>query len=360
MPRTIPTLDLLNQVLEGKELSASDLDSMLSQPVREDLHLDYKHRDWAQKENAPYELRRYVSGFANAAGGLLIVGVSNDLKVTGCSAPGGKPPTEWAAGCVKPLAADLSPPPRFHRIDHPDGSVLVVATARSPRLVPCVKDGMLVYYMRLDANTVEVPGYLLADLVLGRRQHPDLALSILSVKLEQHPVQPGAYLTLDIAVFNESLSWADTVEIGLITWIAGRAEEPLSRSLLSYLHVVEPSGWKDRSLLRAPTGKPTIAPFEHYNLALPRCLIPLDTKPYDWRAGLYLVPRSSPPTWFQLGLHVEDRLQYEGKKCAGYVSVERLMPGQLARIAWEGRWRARKVRARAGDGAGALVARGRS
>src|ERR671923_265875 len=55
-----------------------ELNALLSDQVVEDQYLEYKHGDELKKGTKPGPsdtIRQYVSGFANAEGGVLIVGV---------------------------------------------------------------------------------------------------------------------------------------------------------------------------------------------------------------------------------------------------------------------------------------------
>ena len=50
--------------------------------------------------------------------------------------------------------------------------MLAITVVRAPSLVPCVESRALKYFFRIGDSTLEIPQYLIADLVLGRRQHP--------------------------------------------------------------------------------------------------------------------------------------------------------------------------------------------
>jgi hypothetical protein len=169
------TRKLLEMLMSGYELTPAELDQLLANRVDEDLFLDYKHGNEAQKKNAAMTIRQYLAGFANSAGGVLVVGIDEATwNVTGCTAPGGSNLADWAARCLTPLAPYFAPPPRFQVVAHPQGDVLVAATERSLSLVPCVENGALVYYLRIHDQTLKAPDYLMSDILLGRRNRPDL------------------------------------------------------------------------------------------------------------------------------------------------------------------------------------------
>lgn len=96
---------LLDALLEGDRLSASDLDSVLRE-LEEGQYLDYKdgritHR--AERSKGSATIREYVSAFANAEGGVLIVGVSDrPREVSPCEPPGHATLERWAESLVQP------------------------------------------------------------------------------------------------------------------------------------------------------------------------------------------------------------------------------------------------------------------
>jgi len=173
------TRELLEAIMAGQQITTDELDDLLRNRVSEDLFLDYKHgNELLDKKKGSSTIRQYLSAFANSAGGVLIIGVDeHNWDITNCVAPGGGDLAIWAASCLTPIAPYFSPPPRFQVVKHPKGDVLIAATERSLGLVPCIEAGEFVYYLRfhdqtLSNKTLRAPEYLIADLVLGRRQQP--------------------------------------------------------------------------------------------------------------------------------------------------------------------------------------------
>jgi predicted HTH transcriptional regulator len=87
----LQSIQLLEELLTGHQLSAIELDELVENKVKEDLYLDYKHGDLLEKD-ASKTIREYVSAFANSAGGILIIGVNESgsipTEVTGCNGHG--------------------------------------------------------------------------------------------------------------------------------------------------------------------------------------------------------------------------------------------------------------------------------
>lgn len=69
-------------IFDGKptrDITSDDLRRLVSEHVAEDRHLDYKEQPYDQRNpNALYELLKDVTAFANADGGYIIIGISED------------------------------------------------------------------------------------------------------------------------------------------------------------------------------------------------------------------------------------------------------------------------------------------
>lgn len=172
------TNSLLEMLSSGESFSEETLDLLLSERIKEDQFLEYKHGDELKKSGASREIRKYVSGFANSQGGVYIIGVDDKkFEVTGSIAPGGGDLAEWAARCINPIAQYFSPPPRFFTIKHRNGDVLIIAVDRSLNLISVVEDGETVYYLRFYDQTLKAPDYLISDILLSRKVFPYLNIA---------------------------------------------------------------------------------------------------------------------------------------------------------------------------------------
>lgn len=349
--------DLVESILSGHEPTVAELDDLLEGCVPEDLHLEYKHGDeLLDKRKASATLRRYVSGFGNSAGGILIIGVDERTwSVTGCTTPGGGNLATWASRCLTPIAVYFHPPPRLHVISHPKGKVLVAATSRSEALIPCREADGLVFYFRfydqtLENKTLRAPDYLLSDIVLGRRQHPFLGISRLEMQFTRVEANSGnteILANLHFIVENDSLVWAEDVSLGTISWTTSDTPLPaLSSRLLSYLDCQEPSFTGSYQLRHASSSNifKEVTPFDRATFSLAGyIIIPRfsgNWYQYTWKTAAYLVAKGTPPIWFQISLRVDDsllkRAHSEERLLAskgGVLKVERLAGG-LALVAW--------------------------
>jgi len=353
----IRTSELLESLIAGEQVSPSVLDELISRPVPEDLFLEYKHGNLllAQRE-ASRTIREYLSGFANSAGGILVVGVDESTwSITGCSAPSGEDLAEWASRCLTPIAPHFSPLPRFQVVQHSDGDVLIASTDRSLGLVPCVEAGQLVYYLRLHDQTLRAPEYLLSDILLGRRQQPYLRIAACDfAKLgTQSHAESGEYDLLFSPVFtceNDSLFRPDYIRVGIVSWSkhsVGRGS--LSNHLLSYLDVrdVDEQRYSGPCYL-VHTSKvfPGTGPFDVGALReIGEYTVPLRVHhqmyiPYISKAAIFLMSDESAPVWYQLSVAVNsDLLQRLQSKAglstlSGFLKVKRMI-GERPVVEWE-------------------------
>jgi hypothetical protein len=357
---TIKTRELLESLLAGHGMTPRALDAWLGEQVTEDLYLEYKHGLWlVDKKQAPGKIRKYLSGFANSAGGTLVVGVDEKTwAVTDCSAPGGGDLAEWAARCVNPIAPHFSLPPRFQVVAHPAGNVLVASADRSLSLVPCIEEGSeLVYYFRFHDQTLKAPDYLISDLVLRRRQHPRLRITDYKLKhfSRAEKTKPGCEVDLkfqpSFTIANEGLSWADDVKLGSISWNKHRQTQ-YSDYLLRHVHVRQPTvhGYSKRCVvshfLSDTRRGQVMEPFMSKVISFTEPhIIPIRRMddwhiPYRWRAAVYVLPKGSPPDWYQLELRVDSSVVEWAKSHqtlpsdSDFLSLEP-MSGERPFVAWD-------------------------
>lgn len=334
----LKTLEILESLMTEHRMTPAQLDDLIAKTVHEDLYLDYKRGCvFDDRKKGSAILRRYISGFANSEGGVLIIGVDADnWKVTGCPAPGGGDlaawsgdVAEWASDCLTPIAAHFSQRPEFSVVDHTAGKVLVAWTARSLNLVPCNVEGKEVYYFRFHEKTLPAEDYLIRDLMLGRRSHPYLhliACTLESLQARDKEVQGHWVKDLEfipkLTIENQSLSWAQDVRWGIIGWDR-KSTVPLSQYLRWNIVVQQPRirGYPSRcSLYHLGHSKlkgPGLTPFAietlevRSNFTIPCAVDGNFCLPYAWRAAVYIVSSGSPPVWYQLSLLVcSELLEY--------------------------------------------------
>ncbi len=250
--------ELLDALLEGKELHPSELGMLLG--LKEGQYLDFKDgliTEESRLEHGKRKIRKYVSGFANADGGILVVGISEEKprKISPCASVGPGGLAAWAKDVVSDMAPFLIPPPRFQVVEGEDGPVLLIAIARAPQLVICTESRRAKYFLRIHDSMVEVPEYLATDLFLGRRQQPSIDLSF---RPSVGPPGPQYVPTFYFIAENVGLLAAEEIEAGFVCWSWYQDSAPLNRQLLSHLDIQEPSNeWGLlHTVIRQPMGEP--------------------------------------------------------------------------------------------------------
>ena len=134
------------------------------------------------------ELRAQVSGFANAEGGVLIIGIVGGETSQGADAWTFESPVcpdqagwdEWLGRVLSDVSAKTRVEWKVVPVDGVD--VVVVAANRAEALIRVYEKPNLVCHLRVGPQTVPIPESLFADLALGRRAKPDLAIEDLIVK----------------------------------------------------------------------------------------------------------------------------------------------------------------------------------
>jgi hypothetical protein len=254
---------LLSSALTPAEIVA-EIDGLIQDDIAEDIHLDYKAAAKLNNRREANEMmREYVSGFANSAGGILIVGVGEAQEgqprpVAPCRAPGGGSLADWVSRSLTPIAGYISPPAVPYEVPHPQGAVLVVAVGRSPSLVPCFDRGdrRPLYHLRLGDQTLAADEYLVADLILGRRQHAYLEIAGVQTSRSDPAIGDDGHrewtLGLVFQIENQGLARADNVMVGAISLNSRGARQsvPLGRHLLRHVTESRPSSGKYKGFVQ--------------------------------------------------------------------------------------------------------------
>jgi len=299
--------ELLERLLMGDEITSAELDELIENAKKikeangepEDLHLDFKHGDVLDdKKKASRMMREYISGFANSAGGTLIIGIDEEnWEVIGCSPPGGGDPATWASDCLTELV--FSTIPRFHVIDHTKGKVLVVAVGRSLRLVPVREGQDLVYYFRFYHQTLKAPPYLVSDLMLGRRQGPMVKvnnISITGTKIQYNMKEEWVRYHIDIFLENEGLSWADDVTVGVVCLGTSTRPDSMNSMIRQSIDIATSDIFPEINI-KTVGGAQTMPP-----LSICQMSIRFETIPSSQilKQALFVYARNMAPIWYQL------------------------------------------------------------
>jgi len=305
--------EILDLLLEGYRLTPEELEDLVARFPGEGQYHDYK--DGKQTSNkatkqAAREIRQWVSGFANADGGILIIGVAEGRPrlISPCQPRGSEPLDKWAEGLLHDMLPFFSLQPRIHLVQYPEGTVVVIAIARAPVLVPCIESGKLRYFLRFNQSTYVLPDYLLSDLVLGRRQNPIVKVKVSSDQLPPYLEEPTWRPTLFFSAENLGFAPAEGLDLGFVTWGVGSYEEKVNSLLLSYIELGEKPDiggleWRlhHETTQPKPSGTNRLPPFGRVSFApLKNITFPFIERRVEILAGVYFLSRETLPQWFQL------------------------------------------------------------
>ncbi|MDP2316551.1 MAG: ATP-binding protein [Pseudomonadota bacterium] len=334
MPKPKPdyAYEFLSRTLAGTKPTAEDIELLVSERVPEDLHLDYKSGKEFDEEKTPAtpgnpttyrgKVQRFVAGFANSDGGLLVIGVGEVKKPNAHTGKeevhlhvdGVQLDTERAVLLTKEAVIGLRPYLSSHPIIHPvdvgGELVLVVAVQRSDSLVICLEvNKSIVHYLRIHDSTPSAPGYLVEDIVLGRRRRPQFRVTHEGTTAEQDS-QAKEWRTVNVEIFatNEGLVWMHEPCAGIVTPMRTSGSVMISDRLLDHIQVIPPFPLTklpeiQHLPLTAGVGEAgSVGPFGKRGFSYRSSLIKVPTMGVEscWRAAVYVVCRDQPPSWHQL------------------------------------------------------------
>ncbi len=299
----------------------AEIDQLLASKTQEDLHLDYKSGAiFAGGRKNPAEvLREYVAAFANSEGGVLVFGVEDKtLAIITCPSHVGSTTLEtWATNALDGVGPYLTRAPRIYKVQHTQGSLLVIATYRSDSFVPVVVAGKSQYFFRIgdssisknDELNIGAPTYLLSDILTGRGLKPNLELTIEPINTTPGAVyrheQKYKWLKLYWRTENRSLVYAKQTK--LLIFYYGDGNNPVGSYVQSWIDIQESCDTENTKLYSTIGGaeERIVAPLLLTNTVE----TPLKLYGFEYHVkygvGLCITTENSLPKWYQLEFNLE-------------------------------------------------------
>ena len=316
--------EVLDDVLGRRPVDPTILADLVREKVGEGSFHEYKRGLWLTSADVKQELRAQVTGFANAEGGVVIIGIVGGEPSQGAAAWSFEAPTcpdaagwdEWLGRVLSEVSAKTRVEWQVVGVNGVD--VVVVAANRAEALIRVYEKPNLVCHLRVGPQTVPIPETLFADLALGRRAKPDLVLEQLSV--DGGTDSKGFHLNVFLFVHNQGLLWVPDLSVAWSGYARGLLASSSLKRLLDLrptradlapvvggdfnVWVLDPiygGGWKARR-----DDKPNqVRPFERTRLGTRIDGLPVTTLsgPWAWYAAIMVLPKNGAPLWAQLAVH---------------------------------------------------------
>ena len=178
----------------------SDIEDLIKNEVEESLHLDYKEaRALGKEETKKADITKDVSSFANADGGVIVYGASEeDHKPKETTPIDGKTFTkEWLENVIQQIQPRIDGLKIFPiRIDGDiEKSVYVVQIPRSANAPHMARDHR--YYKRINFQSVPMEDYEVKD-TYNRVTTPNLVIENCSIYIEE---ETHDHITYQMPIF---------------------------------------------------------------------------------------------------------------------------------------------------------------
>ena len=316
------------------------LDALVRFQVPEGLHVEYKSAAWLEglsKKAQLEEVRRYVAGFMNADGGIIVMGIRERVRDTDeVKVPDRVEPFRWQhkgpfrewveravqQGGILPIPSKM---PAVHVVEDGDGAPIATVVSVTPatdHLVAALYKGSQVFFARLGESTMALDEWAVRAILLGRRRTPRVTLGFDSTGFfkkvggedldfdyidhkswnrdgvtRKHIMKTRLYFT------NESFVWAERVDWGLLVservLDGPRTEEvPCPAMLRGHIETEKREVFHLRGLERSRD----IGPFgvETFELEVRFWGPSLVDKPFEMHLAMYIVAQGAMPLWFRI------------------------------------------------------------
>lgn len=224
--------EFLDELFNSNNVAAEDIKKLIDQNEKESLSLEYKSGAWLQNnKTGKFNLSKWVSSFANSAGGTLIIGVSekeadNDEKfpdqIDGIdSTVFGEDIGKWIEDViVSRIYPKLNPIPRIIPINIENSQKLIVVIQIEPTnylIHSIIKNGEHLYFHRHNFQVLQMDEWEIRTLVYGRTPPPILEINIENIHGNSLSDE-GICMEYTIKIKIENVGWriAKYLQFGII------------------------------------------------------------------------------------------------------------------------------------------------
>ena len=183
--------NISEELINNDNIQINDIERLIEDQIKESLILEYKSGDWIQdNKNSKFNLKKWVSSFANSAGGTIIIGVSekeidnecypdkiDGIDITKFKEDIGK----WIDDVlVDNIYPRLNPPPHISTFRNKDNKTLAVIRIKPTNFYihKVIKGSNYFYFHRHNFQVLSMDEWEIRTLVLGRTPPPILEPTI--------------------------------------------------------------------------------------------------------------------------------------------------------------------------------------
>ena len=210
-------------------IQIEDIKNLIKNKEKESLLLEYKSGTWIEKnDSSKFKLRKWVSAFANSAGGTFIIGVSeepiNDEKYPGeidgiDKTRFNEDVEKWVEDVLTTnIFPRLNPPPRIKTLRDENDKIVVTIQIKPTNFFihKVTKSGKDIYYHRHNFQVLSMDEWEIRTLLFGRIPPPILEPKIKKISLGSYSgdIKKSYRIIIDI----ENVGWriAKYLQFGII------------------------------------------------------------------------------------------------------------------------------------------------